>query len=164
VNVGFSRFSLELIEKIFTLNLNLYNFPMPNYLGIVTAIAAFSGVWIGHVAVRRIEFNSRNLLPPILIALGLGLSAEIFSLLTENVAVSAALGILGITLLWDSFEFIRQERRILKGHAPANPNNPRHVRILLESPAATTLDWLKRDPRGRRYNAEELKEIAEGRS
>jgi hypothetical protein len=136
---------------------------MPNYLGILSAIAAFLGVWIGHVAVRQIEFNARNLLPPILIALGLGLSAGIFSLLTENIAVSAALGILGITLLWDSFEFIRQERRIRKGHAPANPNNPRHVRILHESPAATTLDWLERNPRGKRYTAKELQAIAEGK-
>jgi membrane associated rhomboid family serine protease len=157
-----SIISLILIEKISTLFLSRYNVSVFNFLGIVSAIAAFTGVWVGHVAVRQIEFNTRNLLIPIVIALSLGLCVEILSLLTDNIAVSAALGILGITLLWDSFEFVRQERRIRKGRAPANPNNPRHVRILQESPAATTLDWLKRDPRGQRYQAEELKEIAEG--
>jgi hypothetical protein len=136
---------------------------MPNYLGIVSAIAAFLGVWLGHVAVRRIEYKAGNLLIPILVTLALGLIAEIASLMTGSLGVSAALGILGITLLWDSFEFIRQERRVRKGHAPANPNNPRHVRILNESPAATTLDWLKRDPCSKRYTAEELQAIAEGK-
>ena len=154
---------LVLIEKTSTWFLSQYNVFVFNFLGIVSAISAFIGVWFGHVAVRRIEFNARNLLLPILIALGLGLSVEFFSLLTENIVASAALGILGITLLWDSFEFVRQERRVKKGHAPANPNNPRHVRILQESPAATTLDWLKRDPRGKRYTDEELQAITEGK-
>ncbi len=140
-----------------------YNASVFNFLGVVSAIVAFIGVWTGHVAVRRIEFNTRNLLIPIVMSLVLGLCAEIISFLADNIAVSAALGILGITLLWDSFEFIRQERRVRKGHAPANPNNPRHARILQESPAATTLDWLKRDPRGKRYTAEDLRSIAEGK-
>jgi len=32
--------------------------------------------------------------------------------------------------LWDAFEFYRQHYRIQSGHAPANPDNPRHARIL----------------------------------
>ncbi len=136
---------------------------MLNTLGIVSATATFMGVWLGHVAVRRIDFTTGNLLPPILTTLGLGLCVETFSLLAGDAAISAGLGILGITFMWDSFEFIRQERRIRKGHAPANPNNPRHARILQESPAATTLDWLKREPRGKPYTAEELQSISEGK-
>ena len=46
-----------------------------------------------------------------------------------------ATGILGVTLLWDSFEFWRQQKRVIKGHAPANPDNPRHARILAENPS-----------------------------
>jgi hypothetical protein len=29
-----------------------------------------------------------------------------------------------MTTLWDSFELMRQEERIRRGHAPANPNRP----------------------------------------
>jgi hypothetical protein len=135
---------------------------MFNTLGIICAIATFGGVWLGHVTVRRIEFHAPILLPPILSTLGLGLAAEIAGVLLMDSSASAALGILGMTLLWDSFEFIRQEHRIRKGFAPANPNNPRHARILQESPAATTLDWLKREPRGRQYNSEEIEAIRKG--
>jgi hypothetical protein len=60
-----------------------------------------------------------------------------------------------VTLLWDSFEFWRQQNRIIKGHAPANPDNPRHIRILEESQAATTLDLLNRNPIGCPVNPEE---------
>jgi hypothetical protein len=139
----------------------LYNFPMLNILGIVCAIATFGSVWLGHVAVRRIEFHAPTLLLPILSTLGLGLVAEIAAVLLTDSSASAVLGILGMTLLWDSFEFIRQERRIRKGFAPANPNNPRHARILQEYPSVTTQDWLKREPRGRAYSTEELYSIKE---
>jgi hypothetical protein len=61
-----------------------------------------------------------------------------------------------VTFLWDALEFLRQQNRIKHGHAPANPNNPRHAKILAEHPEATTFDWLDRDPRGRSYSAEEL--------
>lgn len=135
---------------------------MLNTLGIVCAIATFGGVWLGHVAVRRIEFHAPTLTLPILSTLGLGLAAEIASILLKVPSASAALGILGMTLLWDSFEFVRQERRIRKGFAPANPNNPRHARILQESPAATTLDWLKREPCGRQYTSKEIEAIRKG--
>jgi hypothetical protein len=67
----------------------------------------------------------------------------------SSLGLSAACGILGTTLLWDALELRRQERRVRKGHAPANPRNPRHARILAESPAATTLNLLKREPLGR---------------
>jgi len=70
-------------------------------------------------------------------------------------------GILGVTLLWDALEFYRQQRRIQRGHAPANPNNPRHARILAEFTSATTIDWLDRDPRGSAYTPAELASIRE---
>lgn len=120
-----------------------------NFVGVSAALAAFSGIWLGHVSVRMIEFNAKKLRSPISIAIVLGLAFEIGSLLTLSPPISAALGILGITILWDALEFVRQEKRVKKGHAPANPSNPRHATILLEYPSATTLDLLKRDPVGR---------------
>jgi len=119
-----------------------------NFIGLVAAITAFLGIWLGHVSVRITERNVRRLWPSITIAITLGIILEIWSLMTDYRLLSTALGILGITILWDAFEFIRQEKRIKKGHAPANPDNPRHARILAEHPSATTLDLLKRDPVG----------------
>lgn len=133
---------------------------MINLIGIVCALTTFVSVWLGHVVVRWLEFHTRRLLPVILGFVALGVLVEIFALLQASQSSSAVLGIMGITFLWDAFEVVRQERRIRKGHAPANLENPRHAAILQQSPKATTLDWLKRDPRGTAYSAAELEEIA----
>jgi hypothetical protein len=58
------------------------------------------------------------------------------------------LGIVGITVLFDALEFRRQFKRVKKGHAPANPHNPRHA-PLLASGQATAIEWLDREPAGR---------------
>ncbi|MDO9129819.1 MAG: DUF4491 family protein [Anaerolineales bacterium] len=117
-----------------------------NPLGLASALAAFLGIWLGHVTVRKVEAAAPKLWPPILIAIALGLGLEIWSLVTDSLITSAVTGILGITVLWDALEFVRQEKRIKKGHAPANPANPRHARILTAYPAATTINLLKREP------------------
>ena len=119
-----------------------------NLIGIVAATSAFLGIWLGHVSVRAIERKVTKLWPPMLIALILGLTLETWSLITDHWLLSTALGILGITILWDALEFVRQEKRVKKGHAPANPENLRHAQILASYPSATTLDPLKRDPIG----------------
>ena len=126
-----------------------------NFIGLTAALAAFLGIWLGHVSVRAIERNTKILLPPVVIAIILGLVLEIYSLSTVNRLLSAAIGILGITILWDALEFVRQEKRVKKGHAPANPSNPRHAQILADYPSATTLDLLKRDPIGRQVSPDE---------
>ncbi len=132
-----------------------------NIIGFAAALATFLGVWLGHVSVRKIERETINLWTPALIALALGIGFEIASFLISSLPLSAMFGILGVTLLWDSFEFYRQQKRIKHGHAPANPNNPRHARILAEYPNATTFNWLDRDPRGSVYLAEELTSLKE---
>lgn len=120
-----------------------------NILGFTAALTAFLAIWIGHVAVRKVEAESRNIQIPMTIAITLGLLAEYGSLTIIHRPLSTVLGILGITLLWDAFELYRQEKRIKHGHAPANPNNPRHARILNEpNSCATTQDLLKREPTG----------------
>lgn len=132
-----------------------------NIIGFAAALATFLGVWLGHVSVRKTERGTINLWIPALIALALGIGLEIASFLISNLSLSAMCGILGVTLLWDSFEFYRQQKRIKHGHAPANPNNPRHARILAEYPNATTFDWLDRDPRGSAYSPAELTSMKE---
>ena len=120
-----------------------------NFLGLVAALSTFLGVWFGHVAVRKIESISPTIWLPTIVFAGVGIILEWFSLMTSNISLSAASGILGFTFLWDALEFTRQQKRIKKGHAPANPSNPRHARLLREYLAATTLDLLKRDPVGK---------------
>jgi hypothetical protein len=119
-----------------------------HFIGVVAALTAFLCVWFGHVAVRKVEYISPTIWIPSTVFAILGLAAEIFSLSTVNRPLSTVFGILGITLLFDAFELIRQQKRVKKGHAPANPANPRHTKILAAYSSATTLDLLKRDPTG----------------
>jgi hypothetical protein len=133
-----------------------------NWLGLASAFATFFGVWIGHVSVRKIEREVVRIWIPSTLALITGIGFEIASFLTLSLILSAICGILGVTLLWDALELaVRQPNRIKEGHAPANPNNPRHAQILKDYSSATTIDWLARDPRGRPYSSEELTSMRE---
>lgn len=129
-----------------------------NWIGAVAAAATFFGVWFGHVGVRKIEYRSPTIHVPAIIALALGLTLELGALLSHNLYVSGALGIIGMTVLWDALEFRRQHKRVAKGHASANPDNPRHAQ-LLDAGKATTIDWLDRDPIGRSVTAEEAMKL-----
>jgi hypothetical protein len=98
-----------------------------NLTGLAAGLAAFLGIWIGHISVRVVERRSAS-----------------------------------ITAGWDALELFRQQRRVERGHAPANPLNPRHARILAECPAATTLDLLDRQPLGRPVAPDEARALAGG--
>jgi hypothetical protein len=131
-----------------------------NFIGVIAALTAFFSIWFGHVAVRKIEFISPTIWIPTLIFAALGLLTEYLSLITDNRLLTTALGILGITLLFDALEFTRQQRRIRKGRAPANPNNSRHATILADSNFhATTFDMLKREPVGRIVSTDEAAQL-----
>lgn len=119
-----------------------------NLLGPVAALTAFLSIWFGHVAVRKIEFISPTIWIPSTIFAILGIACEWSSLRIPDFLLSTVLGILGITFLFDAFELTRQQKRIVKGHAPANPTNPRHARFMREYVSVTNLDLLKRDPIG----------------
>ena len=123
-----------------------------NWIGLVAAVSAFFAIWFGHVGVRKIEAASPTIWLPTLIALVLGLLMEAGALFVGDLYVSATLGIVGITVLWDALEFTRQQNRVKHGHAPANPNNPRHARLLAENKSATIVNWLEREPVGQRQN------------
>lgn len=133
-----------------------------NWIGPFAALATFLGVWLGHVSVRKIEREVARIWIPTALALLLGFGLGLASLFAQSLILSTVCGILAVTLLWDALELaVRQPNRVKHGHAPANPRNPRHARILASHPAATTIDWLDRDPRGTPYTAEELKDAQE---
>lgn len=128
-----------------------------NWLGPASAFATFFGVWIGHVCVRKIEREVERTWIPSTLALLFGLGLVAASFITPNLILSAICGILAVTLLWDALELaVRQPGRIKRGHAPANPDNPRHAQILAAHPNATTIDWLDRAPRGFPFKKDEL--------
>ena len=120
-----------------------------NVVGIVVAASTFFGVWFGHVAVRKIESVSTTIWLPTVSFAVVGITFDLFSVFTSHFLLSTASGILGFTFLWDALEFTRQQNRIKKGHAPANPNNPRHARLMREHSTVITIDLLKRDPIGK---------------
>ena len=125
-------------------------------IGLIAAITTVLTIWFGHVLVRELEARINRILPAILICVILGIIFEIGAWVSVNQSISAVSGIIGITFLWDAFEFIRQQKRVKIGHAAANPLNPRHARILLQYPAATTVDILDREPRGVPYTQAEI--------
>lgn len=118
-----------------------------NTVGLAAALAAFGAIWFGHVAVRKVEFASPTIWLPAVLFFLLGSTMEWLSTLVHLLPLSVAVGIIGITLLWDSIELFRQQARVRKGHAPANPHNPRHAAILAEPASrATTINLLGREP------------------
>ncbi len=134
-----------------------------NLIGPAAALATFLGVWLGHVSVRKLERETIHLWKPTLLMIVLGIGMEIASFLTSNLTLSAMCGIFAVTFLWDAFEVsVRQPKRVKQGHAPANPNNPRHAKILAEYPEASTVDWLHREPRDSMYTTDEIASIKEG--
>ena len=133
-----------------------------NWIGPAAAAATFLGVWIGHISVRKIEREVERIWIPSALALLFGIGLEVASFMTPNMILSTICGILGVTLLWDALELaVRQPRRVREGFAPANPNNPRHAKILAMHTQATTIDWLARDPRGTPYTNTELEALKE---
>ncbi|MBI5567574.1 MAG: DUF4491 family protein [Chloroflexi bacterium] len=120
---------------------------MPNWIGLVAALATFFSVWLGHVSVRAVEYRAASLTRPTIVYLALSAAAYLGSVLSGEVWLSAALGIAGTTLWFDALELRRQFKRVIKGHAPANPQNPRHTPYLA-SGHATPINWLDRAPDG----------------
>jgi hypothetical protein len=92
------------------------------WAGLVLAVLTFGTIGLGHTLVRKVNYRYGTKPAPYVFVLGL--LFLFLSLLVAGNLASAALGIVGMTTLWDAVELIRQEERIRRGHAPANPNRP----------------------------------------
>lgn len=120
---------------------------MLQFAGFWMAMVTFLGIWCGHVGVRWLEAHSPNIWPPIVVLASSGVALNVFSLFAPNLTLAGVSSIIGITLMWDALEVYRQQRRVLKKHAPANPDNPRHAAYLAAGKAITE-DLLNREPQG----------------
>jgi hypothetical protein len=130
---------------------------MLQFAGFWMALATFLGIWWGHVGVRWLEAHSRSIWPPLIVLVVVGVGLNIAALLMPSIlpnasadlllTLSGVASIIGITLMWDGLEMYRQQNRIKKGHAPANPANPRHAAYLAAG-MGTTEDLLNREPQG----------------
>jgi hypothetical protein len=132
-----------------------------NWIGLDRSCSNFFGRLDRSCVCAQDRIRSPTIWVPSGVSLLIGLLLELGALRSEDPRLSAALGIFGITVLWDALEFWRQHHRVRKGHAPANPNNPA-ARLLQSSSAATTIDWLDRNPIGRPLTTDELQRIEEG--
>ena len=92
------------------------------WAGPVLAVLTFGTIAFGHVVVRKVNYRYGT--KPAFLVFVLGLAFFVLSLLVASNLASAALGILGMTTIWDGIELYRQENRIRRGHAPANPDRP----------------------------------------
>ena len=92
------------------------------WAGPVLALTTLATIGFGHVVVRKVNYLYGT--KPVPYVFILGLVFLFFSLRVDSDLASAALGIIAMTTLWDAYELIRQEERIRRGHAPANPNRP----------------------------------------
>lgn len=89
------------------------------FAGPVLAVVTFLTIWWGHVLVRIAHYYLGTKPAPVFF-LG-GLLVLLWTTQTGSDLLSAAFGIVGLTLVWDTFELYRQERRVRQGHAPLNP-------------------------------------------
>lgn len=119
---------------------------MLQFAGFWMAIATFLGIWWGHVGVRWLEAHSPNIWPPALVLLGTGIALNGYSTVAPNLTLAGVSSIIGITLMWDALELYRQQKRVQKGHAPANPQNSRHAAYLAMGGPVTTENLLDREP------------------
>ena len=89
------------------------------WTGVVLSLTTVATIGLGHTLVRKLNYRFGTKPVPLFILAGI--SILVLSLRMPTVLWAGVLGIVGITTLWDGIELIRQEKRVLKGHAPKNP-------------------------------------------
>jgi len=89
------------------------------YTGIIIGLTTFIIIGLFHPLVIWSEYHfGTRFWIVFLIA---GVIAIAFSMITENIILSGALGILGFTCLWSIKEIFEQKKRVEQGRFPKNP-------------------------------------------
>ena len=87
--------------------------------GILIGIISFLSIGVFHPIVIKAEYHfSKSCWPVFLIA---GSVLMIVSVFVENVVISSALAVVGMSSWWSILELFEQEKRVEKGWFPANP-------------------------------------------
>jgi len=90
-----------------------------NYSGILIGACVFLSIGICHPAVIKMEYKwGKNSWWIWLVA---GLALSVVSLLIDNNTVSIIIGGFAFCCLWGIHEMFLQERRVLRGWFPENP-------------------------------------------
>ena len=92
------------------------------WAGAVLAAVTVVTIGLGHSMVRKANYLFGTIPAIPLFFLGAGiLTASVFM---SSDLLSAVMGIVGVTTVWDGIEMLRQENRVRRGHAPENPKRP----------------------------------------
>lgn len=87
--------------------------------GIIIGVIAFLSIGVFHPIVIKAEYHfSKSCWPVFLMA---GIVLMVISALVENVILSSALAVIGMSSWWSILELFEQEKRVKKGWFPANP-------------------------------------------
>jgi hypothetical protein len=90
------------------------------WTGLALSLTTVLTIGFGHVMVRKVNYRFGTKPVPFVATFGIAILG--LSLFASTTLVSGMFGIVGITTFWDAIELVRQEKRVLKGHAPKNPN------------------------------------------
>ena len=90
------------------------------FSGILIGVISFLPIGVFHPIVIKAEYYFSKSCWPVFLAAGIVLM--ILSAMIENVVLSSALAVVGMSSWWSILELFHQEERVKKGWFPANPN------------------------------------------
>lgn len=91
-----------------------------HFIGIIIGVISFLSIGLFHPIVIKAEYHFSKSCWPVFLVAGIVLLA--LSVLFENVILSSALAVIGMSSWWSILELFEQEKRVSRGWFPANPN------------------------------------------
>jgi len=88
--------------------------------GIIIGVISFLSIGVFHPIVIKAEYHFSKSCWPVFLAAGVILM--IISVMVQNMILSSALAVIGMSSWWSILELFEQEKRVQKGWFPANPN------------------------------------------
>lgn len=101
------------------------------FTGLIIAVMAFLIIGIFHPIVIKAEYYTGTRLWWLFLLLGVVCIAA--ALFVESIIGSAALGIIGASLLWSIGELFEQKERVRKGWFPMNPKRKDEYKVKKEN-------------------------------
>ena len=90
-----------------------------NFTGVLIGLVSFLSIGVFHPIVIKAEYHfSKSCWPVFLLA---GILLMVASVVVEQVILSSALAVIGMSCWWSIFELFEQEKRVQRGWFPANP-------------------------------------------